>query len=174
MNKQERDQMIENNLPLVTTIAAKFVKSKSSRCFDDVFQTGCVGLIKAVDKFDSSLGFKFSTYAHRLIEGEIINNVNKKEKNEIDIIGLDDYANGYEGLTIQETLKDESSNEYKFIGQDFFDRLLKGLTKKQIQVIELRIGAGLSQSEASKIIGISKQGVSFLEREAIGKIRLAI
>jgi RNA polymerase sporulation-specific sigma factor len=174
MTKQERDQMVEDNLPLVNTIASKYVKANSKREFDDIFQIGCMGLVKAVDKFDSSKGFKFSTYAYRLIEGEIINNVNRKEEKLVDTVGIDDYVNGYEGQTIQDTLEDESIGEYEFIENDSFNRLLKGLTRKQIRVMQLRFGNGLRRVETSRFLNITKQAVYLIEKKAIENIRMSI
>lgn len=65
----ERDKMIENNLGLVHSCAQKF-KNRGVE-YDDLFQAGCVGLVKAVDGFDETLGFVFSTYAVPAILGEI-------------------------------------------------------------------------------------------------------
>jgi RNA polymerase sigma factor (sigma-70 family) len=174
MTKQERDQMVEDNLPLVNIIVSKYVKANTARCFDDVFQIGCIGLIKAVDKFDSSLGFQFSTYAYRLIEGEIINNVNRKEEKLVDTVRIDDFVNGYEGQTIQDTLEDESIGEYEFIDNDSFNRLLKGLTRKQTRIIQLRFGNGLRRVETSRFLNITKQAVYLIEKKAIENIRMSI
>lgn len=174
MTRQERDQMIEDNLPLAVSISKKFIKSNTSREFDDVFQYSCIGLIKAVDKFDNTLGFKFSTYAYRLIEGEIINNVNRKEEKTVDTVRIDDYVNGYEGQTIQDTLVDESIGEYEFIGNDNFNRLLKGLTRKQTRVIQLRFGNDLRRVETSRFLNITKQAVYLIEKKAIENIRMSI
>ncbi len=65
----KRDAFIEENIGLVHSIASRF-KGKGVE-YDDLFQTGCVGLIKAVDNFDETLGYKFSTYAVPVIMGEI-------------------------------------------------------------------------------------------------------
>lgn len=65
----DRDKMIENNIGLVHSIANRF-KGRGVD-YDDLFQSGCVGLIKAVDNFDESRGFAFSTYAVPVIMGEI-------------------------------------------------------------------------------------------------------
>ena len=64
-----RDKMIENNLGLVHSCAQKF-KNRGVD-YDDLFQAGCIGLVKAVDGFDESLGYVFSTYAVPAILGEI-------------------------------------------------------------------------------------------------------
>ena len=66
---EAREVLIENNLGLVRHIVRRF----SGRGYDleDLFQIGAIGLIKAIDKFDLSLGLKFSTYAVPMITGEI-------------------------------------------------------------------------------------------------------
>lgn len=64
-----RETYIEGNLRLVLSVIKRF--SSSSENVDDLFQIGCIGLIKAIDNFDSSLNVKFSTYAVPMIIGEI-------------------------------------------------------------------------------------------------------
>ena len=64
-----REKRIQENLGLVHSCANKF-KGRGVE-YDDLFQAGCVGLIKAVDGFDESLGYVFSTYAVPAILGEI-------------------------------------------------------------------------------------------------------
>ena len=56
-----RDLLIEGNLRLVLSILKKFYNNKEN--LDDLFQIGCVGLIKAIDNFDLSYDVQFSTYA---------------------------------------------------------------------------------------------------------------
>lgn len=69
MVKEERSRMIEENIGLVHSIASRFTGRGVE--YEDLFQTGCIGLIKAVDNFDASLGYRFSTYAVPVIMGEI-------------------------------------------------------------------------------------------------------
>ncbi len=69
MVKELRNKMIEDNIGLVHSIAKRFVGRGVD--YEDLFQTGCIGLIKAVDNFDESKGFRFSTYAVPVIMGEI-------------------------------------------------------------------------------------------------------
>ena len=64
-----REKFINGNLRLVLSIVQRF--SNSSENIDDLFQIGCIGLIKALDNFDRSLNVKFSTYAVPMILGEI-------------------------------------------------------------------------------------------------------
>ncbi len=68
-DKEARERYIEGNLRLVLSIIKRF--SSSNENVDDLFQIGCIGLIKAIDNFDSSLNVKFSTYAVPMIIGEI-------------------------------------------------------------------------------------------------------
>lgn len=64
-----RDRLIAGNLRLVLSIIQRFASRGENP--DDLFQVGCIGLIKAVDNFDTSLDVKFSTYAVPMIIGEI-------------------------------------------------------------------------------------------------------
>lgn len=66
---ENRNKRVENNLGLVHACANRF-KGRGVE-YDDLFQAGCVGLIKAADNFDETRGFSFSTYAVPVILGEI-------------------------------------------------------------------------------------------------------
>lgn len=66
---EAREQYIKGNLRLVLSVIKRF--SSSNENVDDLFQIGCIGLIKAIDNFDSTLNVKFSTYAVPMIIGEI-------------------------------------------------------------------------------------------------------
>ena len=68
-DRDAREQYIEGNLRLVLSVIKRF--SSSNENVDDLFQIGCIGLIKAIDNFDSSLNVTFSTYAVPMIIGEI-------------------------------------------------------------------------------------------------------
>ena len=64
-----RRQFIYANMRLVLSVIQKYINKKGSG--DDIFQVGCVGLIKAIDNFDDKFGVRFSTYAVPMIVGEI-------------------------------------------------------------------------------------------------------
>ena len=64
-----REQLISGNLKLVLSVIQKFTRRHDSP--DDLFQVGCIGLIKAVDNFDVSQNVRFSTYAVPMIIGEL-------------------------------------------------------------------------------------------------------
>lgn len=68
-DEKAREQFIVGNMRLVLSLVRRFWSKNANA--DDVFQAGCVGLIKAIDNFDLSVGVRFSTYAVPLIVGEI-------------------------------------------------------------------------------------------------------
>ena len=68
-DRNARQQMISGNLRLVLSVVQKF--SGRGENLDDLFQVGCIGLIKAIDNFDPSLNVRFSTYGVPMIVGEI-------------------------------------------------------------------------------------------------------
>ena len=68
-DENARNEFIIKNIRLVLSVIKRFWSKKANS--DDVFQAGCIGLIKAIDNFDLSVGVKFSTYAVPMIIGEI-------------------------------------------------------------------------------------------------------
>ena len=68
-NSEARAQMIQGNLRLVLSVVQKFAGRGEN--LDDLFQVGCIGLIKAIDNFDPGLKVRFSTYGVPMILGEI-------------------------------------------------------------------------------------------------------
>lgn len=68
-DKEARDRLVQDNIGLVWSIVKRF--GNRGYELEDLFQIGCIGLIKAVDKFDNSFDVRFSTYAVPLIMGEI-------------------------------------------------------------------------------------------------------
>lgn len=63
------NMLIEANLPLVTSISKKFINRGYD--YEDIYQIGCMGLVKAINNFDNNYNVKFSTYAVPMIIGEI-------------------------------------------------------------------------------------------------------
>ena len=68
-DKEAKNKLTEGNLKLVLSILRRYNNQKYN--MDDLFQIGCIGLIKAIDNFDSNYGVMFSTYAVPLISGEV-------------------------------------------------------------------------------------------------------
>ncbi len=68
-DKPARDQLVQSNLRLVLSIVQRFGNRGENP--DDLFQVGCIGLLKAIDNFDLSMNVRFSTYAVPMIIGEL-------------------------------------------------------------------------------------------------------
>lgn len=68
-DRQARDELVKGNLRLVLSVIQRFVNRGEN--LDDLFQIGCIGLIKAIDNFDIEQPVRFSTYAVPMIQGEI-------------------------------------------------------------------------------------------------------
>lgn len=68
-DRQARRELINGNLRLVLSVVQRFTGRREN--LDDIFQVGCIGLVKAVDNFNTELDVKFSTYAVPMIIGEI-------------------------------------------------------------------------------------------------------
>lgn len=68
-DKDARDRLIRGNLRLVLSVIQRFTNRGEN--MDDLFQVGCIGLIKSIDNFDITLNVRFSTYAVPMIIGEI-------------------------------------------------------------------------------------------------------
>ena len=66
---EAREKYIQGNLRLVLSVIKRF--SNSNECPDDLFQSGCIGLIKAIDNFKPEMMVKFSTYAVPMVAGEL-------------------------------------------------------------------------------------------------------
>lgn len=64
-----RNELVKNNSALVWSIARRFVNRGQD--LEDIFQVGCIGMLKAINRFDTSYGVRFSTYAVPMIIGEI-------------------------------------------------------------------------------------------------------
>ena len=68
-DKEAREQLVEENMGLVWSVVKRFTGRGTD--MEDLFQIGAMGLLKAIDKFDTSFEVKFSTYAVPMIAGEI-------------------------------------------------------------------------------------------------------
>lgn len=105
-NMEVRDEFIRGNLRLVLSVIQKF--SGRGENPDDLFQVGCVGLIKALDNFDLSHGVKFSTYAVPMIIGEVRRYL--RDNNSIRVSrSMRDMA--YKALTAREKLSRQLQRE---------------------------------------------------------------
>jgi len=105
-DEEAREKYIFGNLRLVLSIIQRF--NNRGEYVDDIFQVGCIGLIKAIDNFDTSHGVQFSTYAVPMIIGEIRRYL--RDNNTIRVSrSLRDTA--YRALSIKEKLTAKNAKE---------------------------------------------------------------
>ena len=105
-DQSAREQYIKGNLRLVLSVIQRF--SNHSENIDDLFQIGCIGLIKAIDNFDITQNVKFSTYAVPMILGEVRRYL--RDNNSIRVSrSLRDMA--YRAISVREVLMRTTSHE---------------------------------------------------------------
>lgn len=107
-DKSARDEMIQGNLKLVLSVIQRF--SNRGEPLDDLFQVGCMGLIKSIDNFNTDLQVKFSTYAVPMIIGEVRRYL--RDNNSVRVSrSLRDTA--YKAIQVRERLSNELNREPK-------------------------------------------------------------
>jgi RNA polymerase sporulation-specific sigma factor len=105
-NSEAREKLIQGNLRLVLSVIQRF--SNRGEYVDDLFQVGCIGLIKAIDNFDLTQNVRFSTYAVPMIIGEIRRYL--RDNNPVRVSrSLRDIA--YRALQVRERLLSDNSAE---------------------------------------------------------------
>lgn len=105
-DEEARQKYIYGNLRLVLSVIQRF--NNRGEYIDDIFQVGCIGLIKAIDNFDVTQGVKFSTYAVPMIIGEVRRYL--RDNNSIRVSrSLRDVA--YKALQVKERLTTQNSRE---------------------------------------------------------------
>ena len=105
-DKSAREVFIHGNLRLVLSVIQRF--SNRGENADDLFQVGCIGLIKAIDNFDTSHDVRFSTYAVPMISGEVRRHL--RDNNPVRVSrSMRDTA--YHALQVREALSNELNRE---------------------------------------------------------------
>lgn len=105
-DQQAREEMVQGNLRLVLSVIQRF--NNRGEYVDDLFQVGCIGLMKAIDNFDLSQNVKFSTYAVPMIIGEIRRYL--RDNNPIRVSrSLRDIA--YKALQVRDSLANKYAKE---------------------------------------------------------------
>jgi len=101
-----REELINGNLKLVLSVIQRF--GNRGEPMDDLFQVGCIGLIKAIDNFDVDLGVRFSTYAVPMIIGEVRRYL--RDNNSVRVSrSMRDTA--YRAIQVRENLSNEMNRE---------------------------------------------------------------
>ena len=174
--------LVERNLRLVVYIAKKFENTGIG--IEDLISIGTIGLMKAINTFNTDKNIKLATYASRCIENEILMHLRKsnKIKGEISIDEpLNQDGDGNE-LLLSDILGTESDITSRRIEDEVDKKLLKEsitkLNKRERNIMELRFGFGdyeeKTQKEVEDMLGISQSYISRLEKKIISKMRKEI
>ncbi|QGU95280.1 RNA polymerase sporulation sigma factor SigK [Clostridium bovifaecis] len=171
--------LVERNLRLVAHIVKKY--SYPHKDIDDLISIGTVGLIKAIDSFDTSKGTRLATYAARCIENEILMLIRntKKIKSEVylqDPIGVDKEGNE---ISLMDVLSSEEDSvievvENRMQVKKLYDKINKCLTDREKIIIKMRYGLTdgkpRTQREIAALLDISRSYVSRIEKRALKKM----
>ena len=174
-----RKLLIEHNLRLVVYIAKRFENTGIN--LEDLISIGTIGLIKAVNTFQSGKNIKLATYASRCIENEILMHLRKVTNQRLEV-SLDEPLNtDYDGneLLLGEVLGTEEDTVMRPIEEEVDRELLRDalrlLSERELAIIRLRFGLGgrreLTQKEVADRMGISQSYISRLEKRIITRLR---
>ena len=181
-DQEARQKMIEGNLRLVLSVIQRFAGRGEN--MDDLFQIGCIGLIKAIHTFKPDKNIKLATYASRCIENEILMYLRKcsAQKTEVSIdepLNTDWDGNelllsdilGTDADAVSRPLEDDAERAMLL-------RAIATLGERDRQIILLRFGIGgareATQNEVADLLGISQSYISRLEKRIIRRLRREI
>ena len=177
-----KQTLIERNLRLVVYIARKFENTGVN--IEDLISIGTIGLIKAVNTFDTTKKIKLATYASRCIENEILMHLRRSCRLKLEV-SLDEPLNvDWDGneLLLSDILGTDGDLVYRSI-EDEVDRELLALamgklTPREKQIMELRFGFSgkreYTQKQVADMLGISQSYISRLEKHIIKVLRKEI
>lgn len=162
-----KEQVVLNNAGMVGIV----LKSLNLNPLDeDLFSTGIIGVVKAVNTFNPDKGVKFSTYATPIIRNEILITFRKKQI--IPSFSLDepyDFGNG-ESVDYSEMIADSRRFEEEVIADMQIERIFSSLNEREKEIIALSM-QDKKQKEIAKIYGISQPQVSRIIKSVYKKWR---
>ena len=178
-----RNILVEYNLRLVAHIVKKY--QTGNRSTEDLISIGTIGLIKAINTYDTDKGSKLVTYASRCIENELLMRLRqeRKEVREISLyepIGTDREGNE---ISLMDVIRiDEENVLLNVITSESLRNINELFTEilddREQQLIALRYGLydnqELTQKEISNLLHISRSYVSRIEKKALLKLRSAL
>lgn len=181
-DEKAREELIVHNLRLVSHIVRKYYASNPNQ--EDLVSIGTIGLIKAVDSFNSANGARFATYAAKCIQNEILMHFRSRKKlaNEVsinDTIDIDRDGNPLTYIDVigcDECISDEIDKKIQIEKMIRYINALLGARERE--VIIMRYGLygriPLTQKETAKKLGISRSYVSRIEKGALEKLQNAL
>lgn len=178
-DKSARAVLIERNLRLVSHIVKKYYSKTNDN--DDLISIGTIGLIKAIDSFDSDKCVRLATYASRCIENELLMHfrAGKKQSNDIylsDALEIDKDGNP---LTIEDTISspiDLAEDLETKMRWEKVAKVIKNIDDtREKEIIILRYGLNnkkpLTQREVAQRLNISRSYVSRIEKKVLNDIK---
>ncbi len=176
---QAKRILIERNLRLVAHIAHKYTNSGEE--LEDLISIGCIGLIKAVDTFDSGKG-RLATYACRCIDNELLMLLRSKKKTSKEVSLFQSIGQDKEGneIRLMDVIEQQQTDvvermELENNVQRLFRLMDDCLTPREKQIIVLRYGLygrkEITQNEIGAMLGISRSYVSRIEKKALNKLK---
>lgn len=179
-DEKARAKLIEHNLRLVAHIVKKYYASTNDQ--DDLISIGTIGLIKAVNTFSYDRNIRFSTYAAKCVENEILMYFRKIHKTAKDVYinaPLDGEDDG-NSITLMDIFSDEESIidniDIKMKSEKLYKFIDNALTDREKEIIVLRYGLFCkrpqTQREIAKSLNISRSYVSRIEKKALEKLRI--
>ena len=177
-----RQRLIEHNLRLVVYIARRFENTKLN--IEDLISIGTIGLIKAVNTFQSGKNIKLATYASRCIENEILMYLRKNGSQRAEL-SIDEPLNtDWDGneLLLSDILGTEEDEVSRPLEDDADRQMLMAaiasLSEREREIVLLRFGLPggreYTQKEVADRLGISQSYISRLEKRIIERLRREI
>ena len=181
-SKEAKQKLVEHNLRLVVYIAKKFENTGIG--IEDLISIGTIGLMKAINTFNTNKNIKLATYASRCIENEILMYLRRSNriKTEVSIDEpLNQDGDGNE-LLLSDILGTDEDITSRRIEDEVDKRLLKSsiskLNSREKNIMELRFGFKTgdekTQKEVADMLGISQSYISRLEKKIISKMKKEI
>ena len=179
-DKDARDLLVLHNLRLVAHVVKRY--STAEEGVDDLISIGTVGLIKAVNSFKPDYGSKFSTFAIRCIDNEILMYFRSKKKRKGEISIFEPIVTDKEGNQIHlvDVLEIDEPDIVENIEKNSCLSLIEQnmkdiLTDRELEIVKKRYGLlgskEYTQKEIANEIGISRSYVSRIEKRALKKMK---
>lgn len=177
-DKEALTQILEENKGLIWSIVKKFIGKGYDT--EDIYQIACIGFIKAIQRFNIEFGNELSTYSVQYMLGEIkkffrddgiihISRNKKEEGFKLKIESIyDEICEGKEKIEIIFLNEDEQN---KMIDKITISELVKKLSFRDRQVIQLRYFKDKTQEQVARILGISQVHVSRIEKRILTDFR---
>ena len=181
-NKEAMNKLIEVNTPLVSSICKRFTNRGYD--YEDIFQIGSMGLVKAINNFNDSFNVKFSTYAVPMIIGEIKRDPTVDELAEYSGVDKEEVIVALESASSMQYLYDtihhdegtpvllidklsEKGEDDDMVNKIALREAISSLDSKGKQIIMLRYFKDKTQIQVAKMLGISQVQVSRIEKKVL-------